>query len=77
MRKISGAGAMVLKGVKIGDNSVVGAGSVVASNVRANVVVFGNPARVVWRLRQPMDKKSAEPAAAAPPPADGTPTQVV
>jgi acetyltransferase-like isoleucine patch superfamily enzyme len=48
-----GAGAMVLKGVTIGANSVVGAGSVVAAHVPANVVVFGNPARVVWRLRQP------------------------
>jgi len=46
-----GAGAMVLKGVKIGDNSVVGAGSVVANNVPANAVVFGNPARVIWRLK--------------------------
>lgn len=46
-----GAGAMILKGVRIGDNSVVGAGSVVANNVPPNVVVFGNPARVVWRLK--------------------------
>jgi acetyltransferase-like isoleucine patch superfamily enzyme len=71
-----GAGAMVLKGVKIGANSVVGAGSVVASSVPPNVVVFGNPARVVWRLRQPVDKKTAAPAAAAPP-QDGNPNQVV
>jgi acetyltransferase-like isoleucine patch superfamily enzyme len=48
-----GAGAMVLKGVNIGDNSVVGAGAVVAQNVPPNVVVFGNPARVVWRLKEP------------------------
>lgn len=47
-----GAGAMVLKGVKIGANSVVGAGAVVASNVPPDVVVFGNPARVVWRMRK-------------------------
>ena len=47
-----GAGAMILKGVKIGDNSVVGAGSVVASRVPANTVVFGNPARVIWRLKE-------------------------
>jgi hypothetical protein len=46
-----GAGAMVLKGVRIGDNSVVGAGAVVASNVPQNAVVFGNPARVIWRLK--------------------------
>jgi acetyltransferase-like isoleucine patch superfamily enzyme len=67
-----GAGAMVLKGVKIGANSVVGAGSVVASNVPPNAVVFGNPARVVWRLAEP---KGPEPAAAATC-QDGTPGQV-
>jgi acetyltransferase-like isoleucine patch superfamily enzyme len=51
-----GAGAMILKGVRIGENSVVGAGSVVANNVPPNAVVFGNPARVVWRLKaQPLD----------------------
>ena len=69
-----GAGAMVLKGVNIGANSVVGAGSVVASNVPSNVVVFGNPARVIWRLRQP---KGAKLPAAAAPPQDGTSGQVV
>jgi acetyltransferase-like isoleucine patch superfamily enzyme len=46
-----GAGSMVLKGVAIGENSVVGAGAVVASKVPPNCVVFGNPARVIWRLR--------------------------
>jgi acetyltransferase-like isoleucine patch superfamily enzyme len=59
-----GAGAMVLKGVKIGANAVVGAGSVVASNVPANVVVFGNPARVVWRLRASEDHATVAPQAA-------------
>jgi acetyltransferase-like isoleucine patch superfamily enzyme len=48
-----GAGAMVLKGVVIGENSVVAAGAVVAQNVPPNTVVFGNPARVIWRLRGP------------------------
>jgi acetyltransferase-like isoleucine patch superfamily enzyme len=46
-----GAGSFVLKGVKIGENSVVGAGAVVVFSVPENTVVFGNPARVVWRLR--------------------------
>lgn len=40
----------VLKGVTIGDNSVVGAGAVVSRDVPANVVVAGNPARVVKEL---------------------------
>jgi acetyltransferase-like isoleucine patch superfamily enzyme len=43
-----GAGAMILKGVRIGDNAVVGAGSVVATNVPPDTVVFGNPAKVIW-----------------------------
>ncbi|MEU0083264.1 DapH/DapD/GlmU-related protein [Streptomyces sp. NPDC006274] len=42
-----GGGAIVLPGVTIGDNSVIGAGSVVAEDVPANVVALGNPARVV------------------------------
>lgn len=54
-----GAGAMVLKGVKIGDNAVVGAGSVVVGNVPRDAVVFGNPARVIWRF------PAARPAAPA------------
>ena len=44
------AGAMVLKGVTIGANSVVAAGAVVTRDVPPNVVVDGNPARVVKRL---------------------------
>lgn len=44
--------AMVLKGVRIGDNAVVGAGAVVVNDVPADTVVFGNPARVVWRLAE-------------------------
>lgn len=42
--------ATVLKGVHIGDNSVVGARAVVTSNVPANVIVAGNPARVIREL---------------------------
>lgn len=55
----AGAGAMILKGVRIGENSVVAAGAVVAQNVPPNVVVFGNPARVVWRLKGPPPKSPA------------------
>jgi acetyltransferase-like isoleucine patch superfamily enzyme len=42
--------AIVLKGVSIGDNSIVGAGAVVTHDVPANVVVAGNPARIVKQL---------------------------
>lgn len=42
-----GGGVIVLPGVSIGENSVVGAGAVVTRDVPAGVVVVGNPARVV------------------------------
>ncbi|KUJ84991.1 acyltransferase [Microbulbifer flavimaris] len=42
-----GDSAIVCKGVSIGDNSVVGAGSVVTKSVPANTVVAGNPAREI------------------------------
>jgi len=50
-RNVWVGGAAILKGVSIGDNSVVGLGSVVTEDVPANVVVAGNPARVVRRFR--------------------------
>ena len=40
-------GAIILPGVKIGDEVVVGAGSVVTKDVPSNCVVAGNPARVI------------------------------
>jgi acetyltransferase-like isoleucine patch superfamily enzyme len=46
-----GSGAIVLKGVRIGRGSVVGAHSVVTANVPPDVVVAGNPARIVRPLR--------------------------
>ena len=46
-----GGGAIVLPGVTIGDDAVVGAGSVVTRDVPAGVVVVGNPARVLERER--------------------------
>lgn len=42
-----GADTFVLKGVRIGVNSVIGAGSVVTRDVPDNVVAAGNPARVI------------------------------
>lgn len=39
-----GAGAVILPGVTVGDNTVIGAGSVVTKDIPANVVAVGNPA---------------------------------
>jgi len=47
-----GGGAIVLPGLAIGDRSVVGAGSVVSKDVPADVLVAGNPARVIRELAQ-------------------------
>ena len=45
-----GMNATILKGVTIGENSVVAAGSVVTKSVPANTVVAGNPAVVIKKL---------------------------
>jgi maltose O-acetyltransferase len=45
-----GGGVIVLPGVTIGANTVVGAGSVVTRDLPADVVAVGNPARVVRTL---------------------------
>ena len=37
---------MILPGITIGDNSIVGAGSVVTKDVPPNVIVAGNPAKL-------------------------------
>lgn len=42
-----GAGCLVMPGVTIGENSVIGAGSVVTKDIPANVVAVGNPCRVL------------------------------
>jgi maltose O-acetyltransferase len=45
-----GGAAIVLPGVSVGDDSVIGAGSVVTRDVPAGVVAVGNPCRVVRTL---------------------------
>lgn len=47
-----GAGAIILSGVTIGDNVVVGAGSVVTKDLPSNVVAVGNPCRVLRPVGQ-------------------------
>ena len=47
-----GAGVIVLPGITIGDNSVIGAGSVVTKDIPANVVAIGNPCRVLREINE-------------------------
>ena len=54
-----GANATILCGVTIGENAVVGAGSVVTESVPDNVVVAGNPARYLMP-REKFDMKRRE-----------------
>lgn len=47
-----GARAFIMPGVTIGHNSIVGAGSIVSKSVPPNVVVAGNPARVICTIAE-------------------------
>ena len=46
-----GTHAIILPGVSIGDNSIIGAGTIVNKNIAANSVVVGAPARLIKTLR--------------------------
>ena len=41
-----GSNATILCGIEIGENAIIGAGSVVTKDVPANAVVYGNPAKI-------------------------------
>ena len=45
-----GAGVIVLPGVTIGENTVIGSGSVVTRDIPSNVVAVGNPCRVLREI---------------------------
>ena len=45
-----GSGAQILPGVVIGDNSVIGAGSVVTRDIPANTVAYGVPCKVIREI---------------------------
>ena len=47
-----GAGAIIVPGVTIGDNTVIGAGSVVTKDIPSNVVAVGNPCRVLREINE-------------------------
>ena len=46
-----GGSCIILPGVHIGDNSVIGAGSVVTKDIPSNVVAVGNPCKIIKELK--------------------------
>lgn len=50
-----GEGVKILKGVRIGTNSVIGAGSVVTKNIPKNVIAAGNPCKILKELSNTID----------------------
>jgi acetyltransferase-like isoleucine patch superfamily enzyme len=46
-----GAGSVILPGLEIGSQSIIGAGTIVTESVPPDVVVIGNPGRVIRNLR--------------------------
>lgn len=55
-----GAQVCVLPGVSIGDNTVIGAGSVVNKDIPANVLAAGNPCRVIREITEDDRKRYTE-----------------
>jgi len=53
-----GSGATLLSNITVGENAIVGAGSVVTKSVPANAVVAGNPARVLRYIEQMVERAS-------------------
>ncbi|WP_321298649.1 acetyltransferase [Marinifilum fragile] len=45
-----GAGSTIIQGIKIGKNVIIGAGSVIRKNIPDNVLVAGNPARIIKKI---------------------------
>jgi len=46
-----GFNSIILKGVTIGENAIIGAGSVVREDIPANCVASGNPCRIIKEIQ--------------------------
>lgn len=55
-----GANSTIMPGVAIGDNSIIGAGSVVTRSIPKNSVACGNPAKVISSLTAFLTRKKTE-----------------
>ena len=55
-----GSGATILANLTIGENAMVGAGSVVTCNVPANTIVAGNPARVLRTVMEALVEEGSD-----------------
>jgi len=56
-----GYGAQILRGVSVGDNSIIGATAVVSKDVPANAVVAGVPARIIRMREAPQTLRWSDP----------------
>jgi acetyltransferase-like isoleucine patch superfamily enzyme len=54
-----GSGATILSNISIGENAIVGAGSVVTKDVPPNTIVAGNPARILRYIEQSVERGDA------------------
>jgi acetyltransferase-like isoleucine patch superfamily enzyme len=52
-----GSGSTILSKVTVGENAIVGAGSVVTKDVSPNTIVAGNPAKVLRQIEQTVETK--------------------
>jgi acetyltransferase-like isoleucine patch superfamily enzyme len=50
-----GSGSTILSNISIGENAIVGAGSVVTKDVPANCIVAGNPARLLRQIDETLE----------------------
>lgn len=52
-----GGGVKIMGGVSIGDNTIIGAGSIVTKSIPANVLAAGNPCKVIREIKPEDDDK--------------------